>query len=355
MSTTGASLAAYADGIPIVQSTTDRNARFPSPNLNQRVYDLSSTSIERWNGSAWVIDFTGTGGANIISSNQLLINCFYNGTAWETIAAGPAWVIWQNTDGNLQIGSSGGSLSANQTFVPVTGLEVSSTGLLTGTTVASSDSSTTLATTAFVQSVVSGGGIYAPINSPVFTGTPTAPTPSYGDNSSRIATTAFVTAAVASGTYVSVKSYGAIGNGVVDDTATIQAAIAANPGAAIYFQGPAVFKITSPLTTAGPKTVFLGSPGAVISQLGTVSTSYDPDHLRINHSDCTVLNLTFQGQGRADGTAQQRKCDHRERGVRWWYGRDPREPAPGRRLQVSVLRGGRCRYHRLHRRCDPQQ
>jgi hypothetical protein len=36
---------------------------------------------------------------------------------------------------------------------------------------------------------------YAPLNSPVFTGTPTAPTPTPGDNSNNVATTAFVTAA----------------------------------------------------------------------------------------------------------------------------------------------------------------
>ncbi|WJY13244.1 phage tail protein [Pectobacteriaceae bacterium CE90] len=39
---------------------------------------------------------------------------------------------------------------------------------------------------------------YAPINSPVLTGTPTAPTPAQATNSTRIATTAFVTAATTS-------------------------------------------------------------------------------------------------------------------------------------------------------------
>jgi hypothetical protein len=41
--------------------------------------------------------------------------------------------------------------------------------------------------------------IYAPLDSPAFTGDPTAPTPAVGDNDSSIATTAFVTAAVAAG------------------------------------------------------------------------------------------------------------------------------------------------------------
>jgi uncharacterized membrane protein len=42
---------------------------------------------------------------------------------------------------------------------------------------------------------------YAPLNSPVLTGTPTAPTPTGGDNSNNIATTAFVSAAVGGGGY----------------------------------------------------------------------------------------------------------------------------------------------------------
>lgn len=40
---------------------------------------------------------------------------------------------------------------------------------------------------------------YAPLNSPVLTGTPTAPTATPGDNTNNVATTAFVTAAVAAG------------------------------------------------------------------------------------------------------------------------------------------------------------
>ena len=49
------------------------------------------------------------------------------------------------------------------------------------------DNSTKLATTAYVQAQG-----YAPLASPVLTGTPTAPTQSAGDNSTRIATTAYV-------------------------------------------------------------------------------------------------------------------------------------------------------------------
>ena len=42
-----------------------------------------------------------------------------------------------------------------------------------------------------------GGGAFAPINSPVFTGDPKAPTPDIADNDTSVATTAFVKAAIA--------------------------------------------------------------------------------------------------------------------------------------------------------------
>lgn len=100
------------------------------------------------------------------------------------------------------------------------------TGTPTAPTAASTDSSTRLATTAHVKSVLStspalggtptaptqavaanGDSIattkfvkdqaYAPLASPALSGAPTTPTQSAGDNSTRIATTAFVTAAIA--------------------------------------------------------------------------------------------------------------------------------------------------------------
>lgn len=47
-------LAPYLDGIPVVQSTTERDTLFPSPDTNQRVWDLGTGYLERWNGSAWI-------------------------------------------------------------------------------------------------------------------------------------------------------------------------------------------------------------------------------------------------------------------------------------------------------------
>ena len=50
-----------------------------------------------------------------------------------------------------------------------------------------------------VINLVTDLGLKAPLASPTFTGTPAAPTPSTSDNSTKLATTAFVQAVVASG------------------------------------------------------------------------------------------------------------------------------------------------------------
>jgi hypothetical protein len=63
------------------------------------------------------------------------------------------------------------------------------TGTPTSTTPLTSDNSTRIATTAYVKSNI---GAQAPLASPAFTGVPTAPTPLTSDNSTTLATTAYV-------------------------------------------------------------------------------------------------------------------------------------------------------------------
>jgi hypothetical protein len=74
------------------------------------------------------------------------------------------------------------------------------------TVVPSTDSTTKIATTAFVQSVITAGA-FAPINSPVFTGTPTVPNvvPST-DNSTKAANTAFVQSVITAGAFAPINS-----------------------------------------------------------------------------------------------------------------------------------------------------
>jgi hypothetical protein len=52
-------LATLQDAIPVVTSTADRNARFPSPMPNQRVENLETGNIERFGSAGWATDFAG--------------------------------------------------------------------------------------------------------------------------------------------------------------------------------------------------------------------------------------------------------------------------------------------------------
>jgi Pectate lyase superfamily protein len=120
----------------------------------------------------------------------------------------------------------------------------------------------------FTGGVLAAAGTGAPLNSPVFTGNPQAPTPTAGDNDTSIATTAFVQAAIAgapTSNWVNVRDYGAIGDGVTDDRASIQAAIdyaIANDIAAVYIPA-GNYKTTAPLYLDAPvnlRTSMTGAP-----------------------------------------------------------------------------------------------
>jgi hypothetical protein len=187
--TTTFPLARQIDGIPVVASTADRTAKYPTPSTNQRVQNLATGAIERYTGTAWVTDFIATGGSGPTTAQQVAVNAYFDGITWRATAPGSAWVFWQDVAGNLQIGASAGPLSAAQAFTPVNGLELLGSGAVTAPTPNPGDNTTNVATTAYVVSAVSG---LAPLASPIFVGTPTAPTPGAGDNSTRLATTAYV-------------------------------------------------------------------------------------------------------------------------------------------------------------------
>jgi hypothetical protein len=82
---------------------------------------------------------------------------------------------------------------------------------------------------------------YAPLNSPVLTGTPTAPTPTVGDNSNNIATTAFVSAAAGGGYTLPTASTTVLGGVKVDGTTVTIASgvISANFPTITYARLPA--------------------------------------------------------------------------------------------------------------------
>jgi hypothetical protein len=46
-------LAREIDAIPVVATTAERAGKYPTPSVNQRVHNLETGAIDRWNGSAW--------------------------------------------------------------------------------------------------------------------------------------------------------------------------------------------------------------------------------------------------------------------------------------------------------------
>jgi hypothetical protein len=194
------------------------------------------------------------------------------------------------------------------------------TGNPTAPTPATSDSDTSVATTAFVHAAVSAGiaaqvlvssfngrtgavlltladvtGVGgAPIASPAFTGAPTAPTPAPGDNSTAIATTAYVTAGFLSSAaltgYAPLASPAFTGvptaptptpgtnTGQLATTAFVTAAVVASTTGVASFNtrtGAVVLNSTD-ITTAGGAALaspaFTGTPTAPTATAGTATT-----------------------------------------------------------------------------------
>jgi hypothetical protein len=133
------------------------------------------------------------------------------------------------------ITAAGGAILASPAF----------TGTPTAPNPPPGDSSTRIATTAYVQSLAG----FAPIASPAFTGVPTAPTAAPGNNTTQLATTAYVEAAIANSTAGVASFNGRTG------AVTLQANDISAAGGAV---------LASP--------AFTGTPSAPTAAVGTSST-----------------------------------------------------------------------------------
>lgn len=63
-----ADLAKRIDAIPLVASTSERNALFATPAVDTRIQNKETGAVERWNGSAWTVDGQQFGGTNATRS-----------------------------------------------------------------------------------------------------------------------------------------------------------------------------------------------------------------------------------------------------------------------------------------------
>lgn len=94
------------------------------------------------------------------------------------------------------------------------------------------------------------------------------------------------------GVGVSVKAYGAVGDGVADDTAAIQSAITAGAGGSVFFPEGS-YKIAGNLAVPANTAVTGGAGRATITQtaVNTVAMTVG--------SGCSVTNINFVGRGAA--------------------------------------------------------
>jgi hypothetical protein len=96
------------------------------------------------------------------------------------------------------------------------------------------------------------------------------------------------------GAPINVLDYGAVGNGVADDTAEIQAALTAGAGRAVYFPG-GTYLISSTLTVPADTTVTGDGYGSVVFQ-----NTREQNVFELNNN-CTVQNLRVKGDGVSSG------------------------------------------------------
>ena len=102
------------------------------------------------------------------------------------------------------------------------------------------------------------------------------------------------------GAAVNVKDFGAVGDGVTDDTAAIQAALDyATDGTAIYF-GSKEYKITSGLTASSNNLTLYGDGGYSKSMI--VCTTASTQMLTVSGYGFKVRHLAFKGDGGDNGS-----------------------------------------------------
>lgn len=200
------------DAIPLVPTTAYRNTFYPSTtSINQRVQNLETGDIERWDGSAWQVDFEGAAAsANPIHTGSVTPN--------GAVVGSPGWLYLQ------AVGTTGAMLWQKQTGTATnTGWAAlhgtgtgSPEGVFTATVGADfSQSDGTNGTALWVKRSGTGNTGWA-----------------------QVATTLNI---------FNVKDYGAKGDGVTDDKAAIQATIdavdAGATGGVVVFP-PATYAIT---------------------------------------------------------------------------------------------------------------
>lgn len=177
---------------PTVADATDDSTKIATTAFVQDVADAVKTELGgalHFKGTvANVASLPATGNAEGDVYHVTAASAEY---AW-TKKAGTSAGAWEELGTVIDLSPYLTSAVAASTYAPLASPAL--TGTPTAPTAAKATDTTQIATTEFVHDVVDD---YAPLDSPNFTGTPTAPTVgTSSDNSTKIATTAFVQSAI---------------------------------------------------------------------------------------------------------------------------------------------------------------
>jgi hypothetical protein len=112
-----ADLSPRAWGIPVVASTSERNALFPSPGNNQRVQNLETGNFERYDGTQWVVDV-----ARAINVMAAPFNAKGDGTTDDTAAINAAIAVFNAGGGELLFPRGTYLVTASLTPLTATGV-----------------------------------------------------------------------------------------------------------------------------------------------------------------------------------------------------------------------------------------
>ena len=236
-------------------------------------------------GHGLTVDNTGAISATIAGTTSSATGMVYQGDGITIAGDGKlsanlrtvAGISPTGGDITLSVGNISGAAPINNP---------SFTGTPTAPTPATNDNSTRIATTAFVVSAMGSIGVTsfnsrqgavtlqasdvtgvggALTSSPAFTGTPTSTTPTTSDNSTRIATTAFVQSV-----------FGQIGSGVLtfngrSGSVTLQASDVTGVGGALTASPAFTGTPTAPTATSGTNTTQIATTAFVQSAISSVS------------------------------------------------------------------------------------
>lgn len=109
-------------GVPLVTNDAQRDAFYPAPTLNQRVYNIGSGSIERFTGSGWVADITNISGGIIQSLQDAVTTALTAATA--ATAASTAATNAANAATAAAAGTVAAAVAAVNAMVPAGGRTV---------------------------------------------------------------------------------------------------------------------------------------------------------------------------------------------------------------------------------------